>query len=187
MKKETIRQAMRMILSPQAPHEEELNDEGFLELNNHASDVYGLIHSRYILTPRGLAKIHQKYLNGTYGTCPRALCDRQKVLPVGLSDSLRTSRFKVYCPRCEDVYLPKARQVNIDGAYFGQSFPHVFMMHYPQAVILPPKIYFYEPKIFGFKLAGKRGSKYFEPTKGNVKLMEDTMQALEIEELKAKA
>jgi len=107
------------------------------------------------------------------------------VLPVGLSDSLRTSRFKVYCPRCEEVYLPKARQVNIDGAYFGSSFPHVFLMHYPQTVILPPKIYYYEPKIFGFNVVGKRGSKFFNPPTGNCKLIEDSMQALELEAVKS--
>jgi hypothetical protein len=108
------------------------------------------------------------------------------VLPVGLSDALRTSRFKTYCPRCDEVYLPKARQVNIDGAYFGTSFPHVFMQHYPLAIILPPKIYYYEPKIFGFKIAGKRGSKYFVPTVGNTKYIEDSMQSLELEQLKTK-
>ena len=97
---------------------------------------------------------------------------------------MRTSRFKMFCPRCEEVYLPKARQVNIDGAYFGTSFPHVFQMHYPLAVILPPKIYYYEPKIFGFKLYGKRGSKYFDPPKGNQKNIEDSMQSLDYEELR---
>lgn len=51
----------------------------------------------------------------------------------------------------------------------------MFLMHYPMAVILPPKIYYYEPKIFGFKVAGKRGSKYFEPPKGNVKYINDSM------------
>lgn len=51
------------------------------------------------------------------------------------------------------------------------------------AIILPPKIYFYEPKIFGFKLAGKRGSKSFQPTVGNVKYVEDSMQALELEQI----
>ncbi len=49
------------------------------------------------------------------------------------------------------------------------------MQHYPLAIILPPKIYYYEPKIFGFKIAGKRGSKYFEPTVGNTKYIEDSM------------
>ena len=65
-----------MILSPMAPNEEDLGDEHFLELNQEASDLYGLIHNRYILTARGLAKIYQKYLMGVFGYCPRALCDK---------------------------------------------------------------------------------------------------------------
>ena len=56
-------------------------------------------------------------------------------------------------------------------------------MHYPMAVILPPKIYHYEPKIFGFKIAGKRGSQYFQPPKGNVRYIEDSVQGLELEEV----
>ena len=52
--------------------------------------------------------------------------------------------------------------------------------------ILPPKIYHYEPKIFGFKIAGKRGSKYFNPPKGNVKYIEDSVQALELQDAKQK-
>lgn len=145
--------------------------------------MYSLIHARFVLTARGLAKVYQKFLNGVYGTCPRALCDRQKVLPVGLSDALKTSRFKNFCPRCEEVYLPKTRQVNVDGVCFGTSFPQVFLLHYPMAVILPPKIYHYEPKIFGFKIAGKRGSKFFAPPTGNVRYVEDSLQSLEMEEV----
>ena len=83
-----------MILSNYSPTEEDLQNEEFLELNQEASDLYGLIHSRFIITQRGLSKLYNKFLNGIYGNCPRALCDRQKVLPVGLSDELRTSRVK---------------------------------------------------------------------------------------------
>ena len=54
------------------------------------------------------------------------------------------------------------------------------------AVILPPKVYHYEPKIFGFKIHGKRGSKAFNPPKGNVRYIEDSMQSLELQELKKK-
>ncbi len=74
--KHKFKTCMRMILSPQAPNEDDLNEEAFLELNQESSDLYGLLHSRYILTPRGLAKVYQKYLSAVYGTCPRALCDR---------------------------------------------------------------------------------------------------------------
>jgi hypothetical protein len=57
------------------------------------------------------------------------------------------------------------------------------MMHYPMAIILPPKIYYYEPKIHGFKVAGKRGSTTFNPVKGNVRYIVDSMQSLELEAL----
>ena len=57
------------------------------------------------------------------------------------------------------------------------------MQHYPDAIVLPPKIYFYEPKIYGFKINGKRGSKFFNPVKGGVKYVEDSMSTLEKENL----
>lgn len=57
-------------------------------------------------------------------------------------------------------------------------------MHFPMAIILPPKIYHYEPKIFGFNIAGKRGSKYFDPPKGNVRYIENSVPGLEMEEIK---
>jgi|SanBayMetagenome_1026888.scaffolds.fasta_scaffold112939_1 casein kinase II subunit beta len=47
-----------MILTPQQPSEEDLGDEAFLELMKEASDLYSVIHSRYILSPRGLAKVY---------------------------------------------------------------------------------------------------------------------------------
>ena len=102
---------------------------------------------------------------------------------MGLSDTLKTCRFKVYCPRCEEVYLPKFRSINIDGAYFGTSLPHVFLKHYPSAIIIPPKVYLYEPKIFGFNIHGKRGSKTFEPAQGTIKYIEDSLQQMEKEKL----
>jgi casein kinase II subunit beta len=58
-------------------------------------DLYGLIHSRFVLSPKGLALMREKYLLGTFGTCQRVLCERQLVLPIGLSEELSTSRVKV--------------------------------------------------------------------------------------------
>ena len=173
--------------STQSPDDKDLADEQFMELNQEASELYGLIHARYVNTAQGMAKVYHKFLSSLYGTCPRALCDRQKVLPVGMSDSLKVSRFKVYCPRCEEVYVPKFKIVNIDGAFFGTSFPHHFLKHYKTAVILPPKIYHYEPKIYGFKIVGKRGSKYYDPPTGNIKYNFDTMTGIDKEKLVKKA
>lgn len=90
-------------------------------------DLYGLIHARFILSPRGLAMMKEKFMLGSFGTCPRVHCERQNVLPIGVSEELSTSRVKVYCPRCQDVYTPRQKQLDIDGAYFGSSFPHVFL------------------------------------------------------------
>lgn len=56
--KEKFKTYQKMILSPLAPNEEDLNDEHFVELNQEASDLYGLIHGRFIYTPRGLAKVY---------------------------------------------------------------------------------------------------------------------------------
>jgi hypothetical protein len=47
------------------------------------------------------------------------------------------------------------------------------MRTYPKAIILPPKVYYYQPKIFGFKLFGKKGSKYYKPTASDIKYTED--------------
>ena len=65
-----------MIVSSYSPSEEDLQDDQFLEQNQLASDLYGLIHARFVVSPPGLAKMYQKYLNGAFGYCPRALCDR---------------------------------------------------------------------------------------------------------------
>lgn len=172
--RERFKKCLNMILSPIAPNHEDLADEGFLELNQEAGDLYGLIHARYVYSPRGQAKIFKKFLGAGYGCCPRTLCDKQKVLPVGISDIPRTSRFKVFCPRCEEVYIPKTRTNNVDGACFGTSFPHAFLKNFPNLVILPPKVYLYEPKIAGFKIYGKRGSKFHQPLteNGTVRLTE---------------
>ena len=90
-------------------------------------DLYGLIHARFIGTPHGMSLMKEKYTLGIFGTCPRVLCERQGVLPLGLSEELSTSRVKVYCPKCHDVYIPRQKQLDIDGAYFGTSFPHIFL------------------------------------------------------------
>ena len=47
----------------------------------------------------------------------------------------------------------------MDGAYFGTTLSHAFLMTYK--VTLPPAVYLYEPKISGFRIKGKRGSAYY--------------------------
>ena len=112
-----------MILSEESPESDDFNDSKFLEIYEQAMDLYGLIHLRYSQTPRGLAVLKEKYMLNAFGTCPRVLCKRSSVLPIGISEELNASRVKVYCPKCQDVYVPRKGPVDIDGAYFGPTMP----------------------------------------------------------------
>jgi len=46
---------------------------------------------------------------------------------------------------------------------------------------LPPKVYYFEPRIYGFKIAGKRGSKYYKPSTGEISLINERQAQLENE------
>lgn len=80
------------------------------------------------------------------------MCEKQNVLPIGISEDLKIARVKVYCPRCKDIYSPKKKSADADGAFFGTSFPFLLLMTYTDL-----KPYFkrqeFVPKVFGFALA----------------------------------
>ncbi|KAN0064775.1 casein kinase 2 regulatory subunit [Thecaphora frezii] len=118
--------------------EDDLEDELRDQVEGQARLLYGLVHARYIITTRGLAKMLEKYKRADFGRCPRVLCYQQTLLPVGLSDLPFQKAVKLYCPRCEDIYSPKSsRHGTIDGAFFGSTFPHMLFMVYPN--MLPSK------------------------------------------------
>jgi casein kinase II subunit beta len=118
-------------------------------------ELYGLLHQRFILTPKGLALMKEKYLNGNYGTCPRVLCSQQNLMPIGMSESPKQVRVKMYCPRCQDIFIPKKKCGDVDGAYFGCSFPHILLQTYPELQVKEMAIK-YTPKIYGFKIENFR-------------------------------
>ena len=149
-------EALSQIKLGVTPNEQDLQDEQFLELYQSCTDLYGLIHARFIQTPAGLAIMREKYLSGRFGTCSRVLCERHNVIPIGMSNEIRTSRVKVFCPRCQEVYYPKERNGEMDGAYFGNSFPHVLLQSYPDMYPLQEHNK-YVPKIAGFKVNNGRG------------------------------
>lgn len=155
-KVENYKHALSQIITGRAPNERDLQDEEFLNIYQSATDLYGLIHARFIQTPAGLAIMREKYLSGKFGSCSRVLCERHNVVPIGMSNDLRTSRVKVFCPRCQDVYYPKDRNGEMDGAYFGSSFPHILLQSYPDLYPLQQHTE-YVPKINGFKVHKGRG------------------------------
>ena len=81
-----------------------------------------------------------------------------------MSEDLKYSKVKVYCPICCQIYKParhKGRSVSLDGAYFGTSFAHIFLMNYPDLKPKKNNVREYIPKIYGFRIFGKVGSKYY--------------------------
>ncbi|XP_057761809.1 casein kinase II subunit beta-1-like [Arachis stenosperma] len=144
--------ALDLILDVESSHGDMFTEEQNELIESAAEMLYGLIHARYILTGKGLASMLDKYKNYDFGRCPRVYCSGQPCLPVGQSDVPRSSTVKIYCPRCEDIYYPRSKyQGNIDGAYFGTTFPHLFLMTYGQLKPQKPS-QSYVPRVFGFKL-----------------------------------
>lgn len=148
-------------------YDETDDSETRIVIEKSARHTYGLIHSRFVLTGAGLERMREKHMDGVFGTCPRVLCREAKLLPLGVSDLPGVEGVKLFCPHCEDVYNPKsARHAAIDGAYFGTTFPHLFLQTYPEAV--PVKsLKQYVPKIFGFRIADRLPTESAIPESGN--------------------
>ena len=152
-------EALQVILSPEIPEEDEDSEtRRFGELYHEAVELYGLLHSRYLETSRGMALIREKHLNGVFGTCPRVLCGEQKVFPLGLSEKLKHSKVKIFCPACEEIYVPSKKYQDVDGAFFGTSLPHVFLKIFPE--LHCDKKIEYVPRLNGFRLFNHKGSKF---------------------------
>ncbi len=124
--------ALDMVLDVEMPMEDTLTEEQQEIVESAAEMLYGLIHARYIVTNRGMHAMYEKYRSASFGRCPHVFCQGQPVLPVGLSDLPRNYTVNVFCPRCHGLFFPKStRQANIDGAYFGTTFPHLYLMNHP--------------------------------------------------------
>ena len=144
--------ALDMVLDVEMPMEDSLTEEQQEIVESAAEMLYGLIHARYIVTNRGMHAMYEKYRTAAFGRCPHVFCQGQPVLPVGLSDLPRNYTVNAFCPRCHGLYFPKStRQANVDGAYFGTTFPHLFLMTHPDMIPSKP-MQQYRPRVYGFKI-----------------------------------
>lgn len=115
--------------------------------------MYGLIHARFIVTQKGLQVMRDKFRQAHFGRCPRLACCGQPVLPLGNSDEEigETDQnkgkvvekrhrsdgarecVKIFCPRCREVYWPAdASHQQLNGAYWGPTFAHLFLLAFPE-------------------------------------------------------
>ncbi|KAI3974060.1 hypothetical protein MKX01_026457 [Papaver californicum] len=159
---------------PLSPLPADVDGEQNNETESAAELLYCLIFARYILTHKGLKPMvwclslclcflqfyptylqHDKYKRVEFGSCARVSCSGQPCLSVGTSDIPRGGSVKIYCPKCEDIYLPRCKypfmHTYMDGAYVGTTFSHLYLMTYPLAKPAKP-VQSYVPRIFGFKV-----------------------------------
>jgi len=134
------------------------DDSDDSHLTQSACTLYGLIHARYIITAHGLDAMYNKYASKEFGACPLVQCNGQPVLPVGLKDEVGVDTVKVFCPKCRCVYHPPPSRSRggsgaVDGASFGTTFPHLFLMTFNQLIPEPlSAAQIYVPRVFGFRV-----------------------------------
>jgi len=159
------------------------DDSDDSHLTQSACTLYGLIHARYIITAHGLDAMYNKYAAKEFGTCPLLQCGGQPVLPVGIKDEIGAENVKVFCPKCNCVYHPPPSRSRggigaVDGASFGTTFPHLFLMTFSNLVpdaLAPESVYV--PRVFGFRIhksARQRNSSSRTKAIGNNSLRNNT-------------
>ncbi|KAI0053011.1 hypothetical protein FA95DRAFT_1601368 [Auriscalpium vulgare] len=146
------KEAMEMVLDVEP--DEDLNrvpDVSIVEAS--AELLYGLVHQRYILTRAGLQAMADKYEAGIFGSCPRVYCTGTNVVPCGRSDHPGNDTVKLYCPNCNDIYVPpSSRFQGVDGAFFGTTFAHLFFQTYRELMPAP----FWKPQSASGSLSPSR-------------------------------
>lgn len=140
--------------------EEEDIDESWYKnpkFTEEIQNLYLLIHQRFIQSPEGLAMMIEKYGKKVFGTCPRVECEKQAVIPYGISSNLGVSGCLCFCPRCRDVYVPKCYEVSrIDGAAFGPNFAAIFLSDPSLKKLKIPDVKNPPLTIFGFRVLESR-------------------------------
>jgi casein kinase II subunit beta len=129
-----------------------LGDDRNHKFDKWAKFLYGLIHRRYLLTPRGLSLMFERHRTHSFPSCTRYLCHGFTCLPCGLSDKLDDAPVHLFCPNCTDFYECRHHPSDgpIPGAFFGKKWVHMFMEKYPDTATEPPAVH--EPRVFGFRV-----------------------------------
>ncbi|KAH0795105.1 Casein kinase II regulatory subunit family protein [Histomonas meleagridis] len=145
--------ALEMIRSPYYAQEDPARPaEWPINLENSAIKLYGLLHSRYLLTASALKEMHKKYQHHEFETCPRVNCNGFQCLPFGQYEEPNRATLQMFCPCCEETYAPSEGFCkSIDGAYFGPSWVLLFLQNYTE-ITKNKKMIQTDVRLFGFKI-----------------------------------
>ncbi|KAJ7754248.1 casein kinase II regulatory subunit-domain-containing protein [Mycena maculata] len=131
------KEAMEMVLDVE-PDEDAAKIPDVSIVESSAEMLYGLVHQRYILGRAGQQAMVDKYESGIFGSCPRVYCVGCNVVPCGRSDLPGIDTVKLFCPNCNDIYVPpSSRFQGVDGAFFGTTFAHLFFQNYRDSAPAP--------------------------------------------------
>ncbi|KAH0789914.1 Casein kinase II regulatory subunit family protein [Histomonas meleagridis] len=124
--------AFHHLLGSDSDSSDSFDSDSEEEIERCTEKIFGLIHSRYIFTADGLNEMKKKYQDGVFGYCPRFYCNKQNLLPLGLTDHPGVATVKLYCPNCKQIYEADDVHSKIDGAFFTKSFAHYFLLEMNQ-------------------------------------------------------
>ncbi|KAF5363816.1 hypothetical protein D9756_000438 [Leucocoprinus leucothites] len=133
------KEAMEMVLDVE-PDEDNSKIPDVSIVESSAEMLYGLL---------------EKYDGGVFGICPRVYCMGTSVVPCGRSDIPGLDTVKLFCPNCNDLYVPpSSRFQGVDGAFFGTTFSHLFFQTYRELAPAP----FWRPPQIGEAPSSPRSS-----------------------------
>ncbi|KAF8913958.1 casein kinase II regulatory subunit-domain-containing protein [Gymnopilus junonius] len=150
------KEAMEMVLDVEPEDEDTSKIPDVSIVESSAEMLYGLVHQRYILTRAGLQAMAEKYESGVFGSCPRVYCVGTNVVPCGRVDIPGQDTVKLFCPNCNDIFVPpSSRFQGVDGAFFGTTFAHLFFQTYRE---MAPAPFWKAPSAGGSPLSPRSGS-----------------------------
>lgn len=75
--------------------------------------LYLFIHQRWVCSKPGCKMMAVRVQNREFGKCPRWHCGGVGGIPCGLSNDYGVSSAYLFCPRCNDIYLPTLSRNNV--------------------------------------------------------------------------
>jgi casein kinase II subunit beta len=133
--------------------QDQIPEEDQAMLETACQMLYGLVHSRFILTTKGMQMLYEKYVSGIFGLCWNDACaaEKQFVLPIG-TDLVGQGGTNVFCPGCGECYVPRnPKLAQIDGAYFGSSASQMLVLQFKNSID-PGRTTPYIPLLYGFRI-----------------------------------